>query len=481
MMDHVNNLKFQYLVELSKQGDRCREYDRRLREYLIAHDVVFSGKPIPFLLMPHFVSPRQRQIIARVVERLSSALNKFIDSYLKDSRYKEIMRIDDETDALFRLDPGYSRPLAICRLDAFLSGYDLKFLEFNSDSPAGIGYTDVLYQGLSQTLDLPDVHYQFEEGYEAMRPRLFEMMMDIYAEYRANRERPDEFPEKPTVAILDLREVATGGEFRIMRDFFESQGIRTLVGDPRDLSLSADNWPMLNNERIHLIYRRIVLGDVKKHRAELSNFLRCLREGRVCMANSFRAILTGNKKIMAMLLNHDWQEKNLTVEEREAIRHTIPWTRILQPGKVTYGDWVIQLPDFVSDNRERLVLKPAAGYGGKDVYLGCETSQEKWDALLKEHIETGDFVIQEFIPIPQEMFPVMDGGVLQMKLKKFNINPFALRGQFGGMITRISDASVINVTEGGGLLPSVVGLIKEHIFAPNSYLQAEDFPWRRRS
>jgi hypothetical protein len=77
------------------------------------------------------------------------------------------------------------------------------------------------------------------------------------------------------------------------------------------------------------------------------------------------------------------------------------------------------------------------------------------------------------------MFPVMENGVLQMKLKKYNVNPFAFRGKYGGMITRISDASVINVTEGGGLLPSVVGFLKENLFAPSAFLQAGDFPPRR--
>ena len=57
-------------------------------------------------------------------------------------------RLPAAEDALIRLDPGFPRPLRICRLDAFLQGYDVKFLEFNADSPAGIGYTDVLYEGL---------------------------------------------------------------------------------------------------------------------------------------------------------------------------------------------------------------------------------------------------------------------------------------------------------------------------------------------
>jgi hypothetical protein len=110
------------------------------------------------------------------------------------------------------------------------------------------------------------------------------------------------------------------------------------------------------------------------------------------------------------------------------------------------------------------VLKPATGYGGKEVFLGTETSQQEWDGVIERHLHRADFVVQQFIPVPEEMFPLMEGGALQMRLKKFNINPFALGGKFGGMITRISDASVINVTVGGGLLPSVVGFIRSNIF-----------------
>ena len=47
--------------------------------------------------------------------------------------------------------------MRICRLDAFLQGYEVRFLEFNADSPAGIGYTDILYEGLRTTIDLPRV------------------------------------------------------------------------------------------------------------------------------------------------------------------------------------------------------------------------------------------------------------------------------------------------------------------------------------
>jgi hypothetical protein len=69
VIDHVNNLKLQHLVELSKLGDRCAEIEEEIADWLHRHDVVFDGHTIPFVLMPHFVSPRQVSRVRRAVER----------------------------------------------------------------------------------------------------------------------------------------------------------------------------------------------------------------------------------------------------------------------------------------------------------------------------------------------------------------------------------------------------------------------------
>ena len=60
--------------------------------------------------------------------------------------------------------------MRICRLDAFLQGYDVKFLEFNADSPAGVGYTDILFEGLRTTIDLPRVRQEFDTSYPRSCP-----------------------------------------------------------------------------------------------------------------------------------------------------------------------------------------------------------------------------------------------------------------------------------------------------------------------
>src|ERR687891_725413 len=139
VIDHVNNLKLQHLVELSKLGDGCAALEARIDRWLSENDVVFAGHTIPFVLMPHFVSPGQLRRVKRAVACLSGVLDRFCDAYAEDERLRDELAVPAREDALIRLDPGYPRPLRICRLDAFLQGYDVKFLEFNADSPAGAG------------------------------------------------------------------------------------------------------------------------------------------------------------------------------------------------------------------------------------------------------------------------------------------------------------------------------------------------------
>src|ERR687890_5129 len=164
----------------------------------------------------------------------------------------------------------------------------------------------------------------------------------------------------------------------------------------------------------------------------------------------------------------------VTERERAVIGETIRWTRILRPGRVTYGSWVVDLLSFASDNRERLVLKPASDFGGHGVSLGMETSQSEWDGIIAEHAGRADFIVQEYVPVPEEMFPTVEDGHVQMRLKRFNINPFGIGGRYAGSITRISDRAVINVSAGGGLLPSVIGRHKRRLLAEDDESEVLD-------
>jgi uncharacterized circularly permuted ATP-grasp superfamily protein len=458
VVDQVSDLKLQHLVELSKLGDGCAQLESELEAWLAANDVVFDGHTIPFVLMPHFVSPRQVRHVRRAVESLCAVLNRFCDAYSHDERLQEELALPTFEDSLVRIGPGYSCPLRICRLDAFLTGDTVKFLEFNADSPAGIGYTDVLEEGLRRTIALPRVEGEFDTAYEPMLPLLIETLRDAYRAMREARGEGLQVPETPRLALVDAPGSPSVPEFRIICAAAKRAGIEAI--HPTTDELTYDGSVLrAGEEPVHLVYRRALIEDLSE-----GDLTSAYRDGAVCLVNSPRARVANNKKLMALL--EDPRFSHL-VEPREAevIAATIPWTRVLRPGRVTYGQWVVDLLDFISNNRSRLVLKPASEYGGHNVALGIETEQAEWDRIIDRHAEEGDFIVQEYVPVPEEMFPTVEDGHVQMRLKRFNINPFGIGGRYAGMITRISDRAVINVSAGGGLLPSVVGRHKRRLLA----------------
>ena len=439
-------------MELSKLGDSCAELESKVETWLTEHDVVFNGATIPFVLMPHFVSPIQVKRVKRAVTVLCRVLDRFCDAYATNDELREELAVPEWEERLIRIDPGFPRPMRICRLDAFLQAYDIKFLEFNSDSPAGIGYTDVLYEGLTTNIRLPKVRQEFDTSYAPMLPELMETLLDAYAHVRA--KRPD-LPETPRMALLDAAGSPAVPEFRITCKAARERSVEAVFGTLDDVTYDGSALHV-SGQPVHLVYRRAMAEQIGE-----SDLVAAARDGSVCIVNPFRARVANNKKLLALM--SDPRFADIVGDDRDVVEDTVPWTRILRPGRAIYGTWTIDLLPFVADNRERLVLKPASDYGGQGVSLGMETDQVTWEGIINDHAERGDFIVQEYVPVPEEMFPTVEAGHVQMRLKRFNINPFGIGGRYAGSITRISDRAVINVSAGGGLLPSVIGRHKRRL------------------
>jgi hypothetical protein len=473
VIDHVNNLKLQYLVELSKLGDSCAGLEADVERWLREHDVVFDSRTIPFVLMPHFVSPGQVRRVRHAVHALCAVLDRFCDAYPQDARLRDELALPAFEDELIQIEPGFPRPMRIARLDAFLSGYNLRFLEFNADSPAGIGYTDVLHQGLEAAIpELPSVKAEFDTAYTPMLPELIATLLDAYAHVRASAARGD-LPEAPRLALIDAAGSPSVPEFEIICAAARAHGLEALHATLDEVAYDGTTLTA-RGEPVHLVYRRCLVEELAGHTA----LAEAARDQRIALVNPFRSRVANNKKLLALFEDPRFSHL-VTRDEAEIVRRTIPWTRILRPGRVSYGDWTIDLLPFVADNRERLVLKPASDYGGHGVALGMETEPDEWAQIIAQQADAAEFIVQEYVPVPEEMFPTVENGHVQMRLKRFNINPFGIGGRHAGSITRISDRAVINVSAGGGLLPSVIGRHKRRLLAEDDELEGEVLHERR--
>jgi hypothetical protein len=448
MLDPIQKLNSSYLDHIQNHPDESALQLEQLNQFLVDRNCTFRGEPMPTLLKPNFISPKQARILVRTVEMMSRILDKFVHFYLNKYEVRRIMKFPEKENELFFIEPGYQSPLVISRLDAFLDRSSVKFLEFNCDSPAGIAYSDVLEEGFHEIFK----EYPFLNDWSIQsflrQDLLLHSMLECYRQFRALK--PD-MPEKPLIAIVDWKDVSTYSEFQMHEKHFRFHGYETLIASPQDFTIK-NGRAMVFDREVNLVYRRVITRELVSKWDEVPDFISCIRDGLVCCCNSFRSYIVGNKKVLSLITNPQFQEI-YTRQELKTIRETIPWTEILMDSEVAFEGKPVVLKDFIPHNKDRLVLKPANMYGGKDVYIGRETDSGTWEHIMNQHIHEESWVVQEYVDIPRDSYPETDNA-FQLKDKYVNINPFALLGNYSGTITRISDHPVINVSAGGGLVPT---------------------------
>ncbi len=435
-----------YMVRLANDPEWAAKELAAINEYVGAHGAMYDGKPVPVPIKPHFISVSQRKLLEQGVSRIHSALEKFIQFWLDSEDLQAAWGVTDEEMALYKVDPGYTNSIQIARFDAFLHDMDLKFLEFNCDSPGGTGYADTIHQGFLSMVDRNGLANSFDISSRNRLLHLQETLRACYDEWRSNGH--EDHPAEPFVAVSDWRDVGTIPDINITIDHLRQSGLDCVFADPRDFE-TRDDGLYLGDRRVDLIYKRVIVKELVAD-DDAKGMGQAYVDGKVCLVNSPRSVIVGNKKILAAIRLPEIMAR-LSPIERQAINDFVPWTEILRDDKVDFHGFKVNLRDFVLDNKEQLVLKAAQSYGGRDVFLGFETSDEDWAGLVDKHIEGGKWIVQQLVKIPKELFPEVKDGQVNMNLMNVNINPLAFGGRYAGSYTRLSKKNVINVSYGGGM------------------------------
>ncbi len=179
-----------------------------------------------------------------------------------------------------------------------------------------------------------------------------------------------------------------------------------------------------------------------------------LRADAVCLINPFRSELLGHKSILALLSDPE-ADFGLSRAEREAVRHQLPWTRPVVDGRTTdAGGDQVDLVDHLRGERARLVLKPSHSFGGHDVVLGWRVDDSAWERAIEAALDA-DFVVQRRVELQREKYPAMEAGIPMRTLYE-DTDPFMYRGEFGGLLTRLSAQEITNVHADGSVCASLV-------------------------
>jgi uncharacterized circularly permuted ATP-grasp superfamily protein len=360
------------------------------------------------------------------------------------------LRLDQREEALVRIDPGYRTASTASRLDAFLLPDSLKFAEYNAESPAGLGYSEVL----GEIFGSLEIARRFSTSYDSEQAPLMARLLDaLVASYRewGGTASP------PQVLITDWREVPTWNEFEIIARRFEQLGVPTVVCDPRDLEFDGRTLTAAGRP-IDLVYRRVLMTDIVSRPDECRPLVDAYRARAVCVANTFRCKLPHKKTFFAVLTDPRFADL-FSAEEHQVIRAHVPWTRLVEEGATDWHGQAVDLLEHVRARRDSLVLKPADEYGGSGVTLGWELDEAAWSRAIAEalaHPERG-WIVQERIPIRRERFPIVrTPHRVEQADMLVDFAPYLFRGKLAGYLTRLSSTGLANVTSGGGQVPVFV-------------------------
>jgi hypothetical protein len=431
---------------LEEEPAAAREQAEWLREAFVREGVTFGGLPMPSFIRPHFVRRHEWQALraagVRVMETAARVARNVFEG--DTGRLCAFLGTPEAEAEWLQVDPG-APDVVLSRLDAFLTPDGPRFIEINSDAPAGFGYGDRMARLVSQL--------RVFQAFARETPVSYQPSDDGLVRAVAARWRETGGTGRPRIAIVDWADVKTRADQEILREAFAARGFDSFLADPREMDVRGGRLHAPSGP-VDLVYRRAVLSELVAKTDEVRAFLGAYRHHLCPFVNSLRCRLSEDKAFFAILTDEAYAHL-MSEEERALVARTLPWTRRVEERRTLCDGARVDLVPFVLEHRESLVLKPAHDYGGRSVFLGSETPPAEWENAVRAAL-AAPWVVQRRVPIPEEPFPVFEGGALSFVSLKVNANPFYVLGEAVGAVTRASRSSVINVSAGGGSAPTFV-------------------------
>jgi uncharacterized circularly permuted ATP-grasp superfamily protein len=436
--------------EMLHEDGVAEEADATLRKKLKERGLYFGDRPLCIVLRPYFYTESNWHFMKQALDTLLSAFQKVHEVALADPQARHQLRLDDYEEAMIPYDKAHIPPWTSSRLDTFyvIEEGALKCVEYNAETPAGIGYADTLNEVFEQLEPMKRFGAKYPLRHLKSLGNLTDSLLSAYKAWGGHGI--------PQVGILDWKEVPTLNEHEITRQYFEKNGITARLADPRTLAYQDGKLLTEDGFHIQLVYKRVLYSELVGRMGMDNPIFRAYRDGNLFVTNGISAKMLAKKASLAFLSD----EKNthyFNPVQLQAINAHIPWTRVVEERTTTHNGADIDLLPFLSRHKDKFVVKPNDEYGGTGVMLGWECSQEVWDATLQKALTT-PHVAQERVTVVQRNFPAWIGGELEIAPRYVDADPYCFNGtSVEGCMTRLSSLSLLNVTAGGGsIVPTLL-------------------------
>ena len=429
----------EYHKALADEEGLTAEFFCGLKTMMRTRRLLYGGREIGVALRPHLLTRRQYSKLAQSAEVVAGAFEKVALALLSEPSRMQTVGLTEREIRLALVDPKQSASTRTSRLDAFVHGHDVKFVEYNAENPSSLTDQKGLNEILLEVGAMRDIAKRYRLRHFSPERHLLTSLLNSYREWGGTGA--------PNIAILDWEGLPTALEFILLQEFFASSGIPTIICTPAELTyengrLRCGDFP------IDVIYKRVIINELLAACDNSHPLIRAYCAGDVCLVNSFRCKLV-HKKAAFELLTDEANACWFTARERDVIRRTVPWTRRVTQRKTHHRGQSVDLIEHVRKHQSQFVLKPNDDYGGRGISFGERVTQSEWEDVLSEALN-GDYVVQEKIDLRTEVFPVFDESRWALQPMYVDTNPFLFDGRAEGALVRISDSPVVNVTSGGG-------------------------------
>lgn len=429
----------EYHDTLARDEGLTPKFFARLKSKMRERRLLYGAREISVALRPHLLSRTQYALLVDSSQVLAGAFERAASALLSEPARMQTVGLTEREIKLALVEPKHSAFAVTSRLDAFVNGHEVKFVEYNAENPSGL--TD--QAGLNEVLLEVGAMREMSERYQLTQFRpaehLLNELLKTFSEWGGSGV--------PNIAILDWHDLPTAHEFALLQELFISRGVPTVICAPEQLDyeqgrLRCGSFP------IDIVYKRVIINELLARCDDSHPLIRAYIAGDVCLVNPFRCKLV-HKKASFELLTDEQNAGWFNQREREVIRRTVPWTRRVAQQKTKHWGREVDLVEYLREHRAQFILKPNDDYGGRGVFFGDSASSSEWDLALSSALE-GDYVAQEKIGLQTEIFPIFNENRWGLQPMYVDTNPFLFRGRVEGVMVRLSDSPVVNVTSGGG-------------------------------
>lgn len=438
---------FKNLSEETVESHRLAA-DATIKEMGVSFTVYTEGENIdrswPFDIVPRTISKAQWDKTAAGLKQRLKALNMFIDDLYHDQNIIKDGVVPEyvlEQSANFRKECiGVSPPLGvwahICGTDLVRdSDGEFYVLEDNLRVPSGVSYM-LENRAISKRI-LPDLFEKINiEPVDEYCSKLFDTLVELSPRSAA----------KTVVAVL------TPGIFNSA--YFEHAFLAQKMGcelvEGADLVVQDDDCVYMKTiaglERVDVIYRRIddlfIDPEVFNKESQLGvpGLMRAWKSGNVALANAPGAGVADDKVIYAFV--------------PDIIRYYLKEEPLIKNVE-TYLCYDEEQREYVINNIEKLVVKPANESGGYGMLVGPHSTKKERDhfvKLIKENPR--NYIAQPTLALSTSPTFV---GKNELEPRHLDLRPFILQGKsvyvtMGGL-TRVAmkkGSLVVNSSQGGG-------------------------------